>query len=227
MLFLPSDLNLISGSPSRHREYFDRLFSQLDEKYSNYLSRYEKALRQRNEILKSDYVETSSLFSWNLLLAKYGTYIYQTRQQLVDRINLSLEKTYFSIAKKNDNLTLNYQTEISIKNEDSYLKNLESNLEKDLYLKHTSYGIHRDNFIFYFNDKPADGSASRGETRSIVLALKFIEAEIIKEKTGNKPLILLDDVFSELDESRRKALVQNFKHHQIIITSVENIDLTC
>lgn len=227
VLFLPSDLNLISGSPSRHREYFDRLFSQLDEKYSNYLSRYEKALRQRNEILKSDYVETSSLFSWNLLLAKYGTYIYQTRQQLVDRINLSLEKTYFSIAKKNDNLTLNYQTEISIKNEDSYLKNLESNLEKDLYLKHTSYGIHRDNFIFYFNDKPADGSASRGETRSIVLALKFIEAEIIKEKTGSKPLILLDDVFSELDESRRKALVQNFKHHQIIITSVENIDLTC
>ncbi len=227
VLFLPSDLNLISGSPSRHREYFDRLFSQLDEKYSNYLSRYEKALRQRNEILKSDYVETSSLFSWNLLLAKYGTYIYQTRQQLVDRINSSLEKTYFSIAKKNDNLTLNYQTEISIKNEDSYLKNLESNLEKDLYLKHTSYGIHRDNFIFYFNDKPADGSASRGETRSIVLALKFIEAEIIKEKTGSKPLILLDDVFSELDESRRKALVQNFKHHQIIITSVENIDLTC
>ncbi len=225
VLFLPSDLNLISGSPSRHREYFDRLFAQLDEKYSSYLSRYEKALRQRNEILKSDHPDSSSLFSWNLLLAKYGSYIYETRKNLVDKINSTLEKTYFQVANKKDKLTLNYQTEISQKNEDSYLKNLEKSLEKDLYLKHTSFGVHRDDFIFYFNDKPADGSASRGETRSIILALKFIEASMMLEYLNQKPLVLLDDVFSELDDTRRQALIKNFKHHQIILTSVEEITL--
>lgn len=225
VLFLPSDLNLISGSPSRHRDYFDRLFSELDEKYATSLTRYEKSLRQRNEILKSDHVTASDLFSWNLLLAKYGSYIYEVRKQLVSRINSALEKTYFQVADSHDHLTLNYQTEIHKKNEDFYLKNLEESFNKDLYSKHTNFGVHRDDFIFFFNNKPADGSASRGETRSIILALKFIEAEIIKDTTNKKPLILLDDVFSELDESRRKSLIQNFKHHQIILTSVENVNL--
>ena len=85
--------------------------------------------------------------------------------------------------------------------------------------------MHRDDFVFYFNHKPAEGSASRGECRSIILALKFIEADLIYQKTHQKPIILLDDVFSELDETRRKFLVKNFKNHQIIITSVEKIIL--
>ena len=100
----------------------------------------------------------------------------------------------------------------------------EQNFKKDSYLGHTSFGIHRDDYIFEFNNKTADGSASRGETRSIILALKFIEAELAEEKLQQKPLILLDDVFSELDETRRKCLVKNFKNHQVILTSVEIID---
>ena len=225
ILFLPSDLNLISGSPSRHREYFDHFFSELDEKYSSYLSKYEKTLRQRNELLKNEHVQSSDLFSWNLLLTKYGSYLHQVRENLTNRINLELEKTYFQVANHHDNLTLNYQTEISQKNEDFYLKKLEANLDKDLYLKHTSFGVHRDDFIFYFNNKPADGSASRGETRSIILALKFTEANMMNELLQKKPLVLLDDVFSELDDTRRAALIKNFKHHQIILTSVEDINL--
>ena len=86
--------------------------------------------------------------------------------------------------------------------------------------------MHRDDYIFYFNHKIADGSASRGETRSIILALKFIEAKLIYQKTGKKPLILLDDVFSELDFARRHCLIKNFQDHQVIITSVEDISNT-
>ena len=81
--------------------------------------------------------------------------------------------------------------------------------------------MHRDDYIFKLNHKIADGSASRGECRSIILALKFIEADLIYQKTHQKPLILLDDVFSELDETRRRCLIDNFKNHQVIITSVE------
>ena len=100
---------------------------------------------------------------------------------------------------------------------------MEQNFSRDQILGHTSFGVHRDDYIFEFNSKPADGSASRGETRSIILALKFIEADLIEQESARKPLILLDDVFSELDPTRREYLVKNFKNHQVIITSVEDI----
>ena len=223
ILFIPSDLNLISHSPGRRREYFDRLFGQLDRKYSVILNKYEKTLKQRNELLKNELISADSLFSWNVLLANYGAEITKKRKDYIDKINLKLTNVYRSIAENDDSVSIVYKTETS-SNADTYLKNLEQNYKKDTYLGHTMYGIHRDDYVFMFNKKPADGSASRGETRSIVLAMKFIEAELMYEETGKKPIILLDDVFSELDEIRRKCLIKNFKDHQVIITSVESID---
>ena len=224
VLFLPSDLNLISGSPSRHREYFDRIFSELSDTYGETISKYEKALHQRNELLKSDHFNDASLFSWNLLLAKYGTLIKNFRTEYTNLINKELSPTYYSIAENDDIINLIYQTEIIAASESAYLAELERNTEKDHYLGHTSFGVHHDNFEFIFNNKPADGSASRGETRSIILALKFVESNIIYTKLHVKPIILLDDVFSELDQTRRKALINNFKDHQVIITSVEDVN---
>ena len=223
ILFLPSDLNLISGSPSRHRDYFDRIFSNFSEDYNDCISRYEKALKQRNELLKTEIVTDASLFSWNLLLAKYGTKIYQYRRELVNEINQKLNDVYHSIADNNDQIKLDYKTEVEDITENKYLKLLENSLDRDRRIEHTSFGVHKDDFIFQFNGCEADGSASRGETRSIILALKFIEAAIIQSKTNQKPIVLLDDVFSELDESRRRSLIKNFKDHQVIITSVEAI----
>ncbi|MBR5647661.1 DNA replication and repair protein RecF [Candidatus Saccharibacteria bacterium] len=224
VLFLPSDLNLVSGSPSRHREYFDRIFSQINEEYNTNLSRYEKALKQRNELLKNEYITKTDLFSWNLLLAKYGVSLYKTRKLLTDEINQNLENVYHSIAKNDDKVSLVYETEIINDSEEQYLNQLEKNYEKDKYLGHTSFGVHRDDYEFIFNNCEADGSASRGETRSIILALKFIEADIIFQKLNQKPIVLLDDVFSELDEARRKCLISNFKDHQVILTSVEAVE---
>lgn len=223
VLFLPSDLNLISGSPSRRREYFNHFFAMLSEEYNLNLSRYEKALRQRNEILKSSNPSPTSLFSWNVLLAKYGIFLSSFRHSLISEINENLNTVYSSISNNNDKVELCYQTEIKTPTEANYLKTLESNYEKDILLGHTSFGVHRDDFNFIFNQKIADGSASRGESRSMILALKFIEANTIYKKLQQKPLILLDDVFSELDQTHRKCLVDNFKNHQVVITSVENI----
>ncbi len=224
ILFLPSDLNIISGSPSRHREYFDRYFGQLYDDYSINLSRYEKALRQRNELLKQENLPESAVFSWNLLLSRYGTMVANTRRNLVNKINQNITDTYHSIAKNQDIVRINYNTEISDINEATYLSILENNFKKDSFLGHTSFGIHRDDFEFLFNDQKANGSASRGETRSIILALKFLEANDIYDIYHEKPIILLDDVFSELDEGRRKCLIDNFKDNQVIITSVEAIN---
>lgn len=223
VLFLPSDLNLISSSPGRRRDYFDRVFGEFNESYSSDVSRYEKALRQRNELLKADQVSNSSLFSWNLLLAKYGAEISRLRKLFIDEINTHLTETYRSIAENSDEIEIFYDSEINNLTENAYLKKLEENFTRDSYLGHTSFGVHRDDFVFKFNQKPADGSASRGESRSVILALKFIESDLIYQKTAKKPLILLDDVFSELDPPRRQSLVKNFKNNQVIITSVEDI----
>lgn len=221
VLFLPSDLNLVSNSPSRRRDYFDRIFGQLDENYSNTLSRYEKALKQRNELLKSDFVSASGLFSWNVLLAKYGSEINRLRKKFLAEINKRFTEVYRTIAENEDAVEIELITEVS--DENKYLSLLEAEYQRDLRLGYTGFGIHKDDFLFVFNGGEADGSASRGEVRSMILALKFIEAEMIYRELRLKPVVLLDDVFSELDEVRRKCLVKNFKDNQVIITSVEKV----
>ena len=124
------------------------------------------------------------------MLAKYGTLINKDRQKFIQEIDDKLTTTYRSIANNKDIVNLEYKTEITNHSESSYLNLLEQNFHKDVCIGHTSFGVHRDDYIFKFNHKIADGSASRGETRSIILALKFIEANIIADTLHKKPIIL-------------------------------------
>ena len=226
VLFLPDDLHLISSSPTRKRDFFDRILAELDDSYSVNLNRYEKVLKQRNDLLKKNSDKgvgeiSNMIFSWNLLLAKYGVWIRRRRQSFVDELNARLIKTYRSIAENSDEVFVKYVLQGEAVSENEYLRRLEAEMGRDLILGHTGFGVHRDNYEFLFNGSDAYGSASRGEVRSIVLAMKFIEADLIFEKTSKRPVVLLDDVFSELDKVRQKALTQNFKDNQVIITSVE------
>lgn len=219
VVFEPDDLNLISASPTKKREYFDKLFSQLSESYNNSLLKYNKALKQRNELLKADYLRPEETFSWNVMLAKYGAEIAEFRRKKVLEINREISGIYQGIADNKDEVKFEYETQVS-GGENGILRSLEQSFEKDKVLGHTSFGVHRDDYQFIFNNKDADGTASRGEVRSIILALKFIEAKMLAEENGKRPVILLDDVFSELDEKRQKCLVRNFKDNQVIITSI-------
>ncbi|MBQ9180941.1 DNA replication and repair protein RecF, partial [Candidatus Saccharibacteria bacterium] len=225
ILFEPHDLNLVGGPPSRRRDYFDRIFGDLSEEYATNLSKFNKALRQRNELLKSETLSPADLFAWNLLLSDYGSSIANVRAELSNLINKSLDSTYHSIAENNDHVSLSYSPVKSSLTKEIYLSELERSFERDHIIGYTTFGIQRDTFDFIFNEKMADGSASRGETRSIILALKFVEAGLLASHSSEKPLILLDDVFSELDDTRRHALVENFKNHQVVITSVEDVKI--
>lgn len=220
VLFLPDDLHLIGASPTRKREYFDRSFAGLVDNYSSSLSRYNKALKQRNELLKTEGVGMNSLFSWNVMLAKYGCEVREWRKKMLKLVNERLTGVYRTIADNEDEVAVRYavQTEVD---ESGYLARLEEDFRRDVAVGHTSFGVHRDNYDFVFNGEGADGSASRGEVRSIILALKFIEADLIFERTGRRPVVLLDDVFSELDETRQRCLVRNFKDNQVVITSTD------
>ena len=218
VLFEPEDLNLVGSSPTSRRNYFDRVFAQFSEGYSAALVRYNKALKQRNELLKRETVNAGDVFSWSVLLTKYGAELREFRAEYIRQINTRITEAYRSIADNQDEVELEYVTEVE--SESGFLVKLEQNFERDRLLGHTSFGVHHDNYEFIFNGSRADGSASRGEVRSIVIALKFIEAEMIIERLNKTPVVLLDDVFSELDETRQKCLVKNFQDNQIIITAV-------
>ncbi|MBQ6127300.1 DNA replication and repair protein RecF [Candidatus Saccharibacteria bacterium] len=225
VLFLPEDLHLVASSPTRKREYFDRILAQLNSKYSSSLARYNKALKQRNELLKQEFVTEETMFSWNILLAKYGVEIRKTREQLIETFNEELTSTYRSIADNKDEIGLKYISYTGDVSESEYLKLLSLDFERDKLTGHTNFGVHKDNYEFLFNTVQADGSASRGEVRSVILALKFIEAMEAYKTLGKKPVVLLDDVFSELDKTRQKSLMKNFKNHQVILTSVEGVNI--
>lgn len=218
VLFEPDDLHLVGSSPVSRRGYFDRAFGQLSEKYAVALSRYTKALKQRNELLKEEVLRQEDLFSWDVLLTKYGVELTEERRKFVDKINERFTVVYRSIAENDDEVELEYNSEVETESE--FLARLGRDFERDRLLGYTGYGAHHDNYEFIFNQVKADGSASRGEVRSSVLALKFIEAEMIMEIVQKRPVVLLDDVFSELDEVRQKCLVKNFRDHQVILTSV-------
>ncbi len=224
ILFEPDDLNLINSSPSHKRTYFDRCFSQQNEQYNSTLSRYNKALKQRNELLKNDYTTHDTLFSWNVMLARYGMELWKYRELAIEHINKRLTEVYRSIANNDDVVKIELKKDLVCSNESEYLNELDATFKKDKVLGYTSFGAHRDNYQFVFNGVDAEGSASRGEVRSIVVALKFIEADMIMEIVRKSPVVLLDDVFSELDEARQKALVHNFKKNQVIITSVNAVE---
>lgn len=224
VLFEPDDLNLVGSSPTSRRNYFDRMFSQLSETYSVALARYNKALKQRNELLKQEVFNKGDLFSWDVMLTKYGAELKSEREGFVKDVNCRLTEVYRSIAENNDEVELKYASEVE--SESKFLRKLEGCLERDRLLGHTSYGVHRDGYEFAFNNVKADGSASRGEVRSIVIALKFIEAEMVMRETGKMPVVLLDDVFSELDEVRQGCLVKNFRENQIVLTATKSQNKT-
>ena len=217
VLFEPNNIYLIESSPSRRRDYFDELFKQIDSSYMTALGRYNKALKQRNDLLKIENISKDDMFSWDILCAQYGAKIKEIRSRYIDKINEQMTDNYQWIAKNKDKCAIKYTGELL--NENEYMSRLVNNYERDKVLGYTTFGAHRDDYQFIFNEATADGSASRGEMRSIILALKFIEARILEEETGDRPVVLLDDIFSELDEMRQKHLVENFKDYQMIITS--------
>lgn len=219
VLFEPEDLRLLNGSPARRRQFIDRFIAQLNPLYASALRKYERALKQRNTLLKRQFLNKDELFAWDIALAEHGAYIIEQRIAFIEQINQGLTEAYNDIAQTNDDVSVHYSHTVVGDMKQRLLGELHAHLEKDRYLGSTSVGPHRHDVIFRLNQSPALSVASRGEVRTIVLALKFLEVDIIEQLTGHKPIILLDDVFSELDPRRQRALSEHTKGSQIIMTS--------
>ncbi len=226
VLFEPSDLNLISGSPSRRRRYVDNIAGQIFADHQKLVNRYEKILRQRNNLISQNLknnqlLSFEDLFSWNVLLSQTGARIIKNRLVVIEEIQAAINQVYHQISQVKDSLSVCYSA-----NYDDY-NQIEQMIFKQLTTNHqnlyqTAVGPHRDDVIIEFNECLACNQASRGENRSLILSLKIIEAQMIKKMTGLKPIILLDDVLSELDERRQKRLVDFDSQSQLIITTTDN-----
>lgn len=223
VLFEPDDLRLLHGSPTRRRQFIDRFISQLDPMYLNALHKYERALKQRNNLLKREYIKNDELFAWDVTLSEHGSYIIEKRIAFIEQINSQLNDAYNIIARSQDNLSVHYSHTYIGDIKQKILNDLHARQERDKIVGFTSVGPHRHDVMFNFNNSPALDVASRGEVRSIVLALKFLEVDIIERITGIKPVVLLDDVFSELDDCRQNQLL--ISNNQTIISSVKLPDI--
>lgn len=222
VLFEPNNLQLIEGEPSKRREYVDDLIEQYISGYEAVRQQYKRTLLQRNTLLKRGGANTKQLFAWNLRLVELAEQIVKHRLSTIETINNKINDLYKTISSKDKQVRASYETNVDTHNYSSDLMRLlEINIDKDTARGFTGNGPHRDDLVLYFGDEPAIDSASRGELRTLVLTLKIIELEILEKERGNRPLLLLDDVFSELDGGRRRALTDFLKDHQTILTTTD------
>ncbi|MFA7685927.1 MAG: DNA replication/repair protein RecF [Candidatus Gracilibacteria bacterium] len=236
VLFQPEDLNILYLSPSLRRRYMDILLSQTDKKYLQSLVKYNKALKQRNTLLneirkarfskKDDETLLKDLDAWDEEIAQFGTVITEKRLALVKFLGENLENLYQSISGEKENILVEYESKVVNEKEKSYIDVVSQARDKDILQAKTTIGPHRDDLVFFINGKDIVTAASRGEFRTLLLAIKLAEIDFIKQKTGHYPLLILDDVFSELDSTRQEKLLKAIKNCQTIIatTDTENIE---
>lgn len=221
VLFTPRDLQLIDGSPARRRDYLNRIITQLHPVYGTVLRRYERALLQRNKLLKQHIQQLDAYFPWNVILSETGAVIMNERETYLAKINETITAHYQNIAPTHDSITVRHSHRPVTPSE--LLHQYESAFSHDSVTGSTSIGPHRHDMTIFLNHHPAADVASRGEIRTIIIALKYIEAAALQEQFHDNPLVLLDDVYGELDSSRRQNMTHTLQENQIVVTSTDKI----
>lgn len=234
VLFSTTDLLLLRGNPSDRRDWLDRAISQIYPAYDDRLSKYDKIRIQKNNCLK-DFLKTGSYNStlldvYNEQLVITGSNIIYLRKKFLKEIEKNAKKKHLIISET-ENLEINYDcsflTGCESEVEDianAFRNSLNERKEEELRRGQACVGPHRDDIIFFINSNEATKFASQGQQRTVVLALKLSELDIITEKTGDEPILLLDDVLAELDDIRQNYLLKSINNRtQTIITSVDTI----
>lgn len=223
VLFEPNHLQLLHGAPELRRNYLDDILEQTNPGYVSFRRNYRRLLTQRNVLLRRPTPpSTQELFPWNLRLSELGATIARARVVLSETLNEQLGGVYEHISEATTKVAITYHPKFPIDQYETHLlQKLESHAHEDAVRGFTAYGPHREDFVVTFDDRAADEFASRGETRTAILALKIIELQLVETARGQKPMLLLDDVFSELDNSRRHALVTQLRDRQTFITTTD------
>lgn len=242
VVFIPEHLNLIKGSPELRRNYLDDVAVMQTKTHLKKLSRYNKGLKQRNNILSFIHPNvkaaelSAQLVCWNEILAgeginvtygrlKYFAFLKEYAADIYSQLTEGAEKLemdYYSSIFKTESINFDNINQLFT----NYLNELENNLDTEMKLHYTLAGVHRDDVNFYINGMAARDFASQGQLRSAALALKLSEAEIIRRKNKTCPVVILDDILSELDHVRRNFVINNIEKSQVFITCCNIDDLS-
>lgn len=218
VFFSPEDLNIIKNGPAERRRFLDAELCQLDKIYLSDLTKYNKILNQRNKLLKdithrADLADTLSV--WDIQLIESGKKIIQRRKKFVDELNEIVHEIHYKISGEKEELILKYEPNVedTLFEEEVYRAK-----EKDLKYGQTSVGPHRDDMLFSIHDVDIRKFGSQGQQRTSALSLKLSEIELVRKSIHETPVLLLDDVLSELDSHRQNYLLNNIHDTQTIIT---------
>ncbi len=227
VLFCPEHLSLVKEGPSVRRSFLDMAISQLSPVYLGTLQRYNAILRQRNGLLKQrlftgkgiDKEFTDMIEVWSDQLSGEAEYISKARFEYVEKLEEKTKAILSDMTGKKDNIEISYPTPVE---KAVFFEKFISSLERELKAGGTLYGIHRDDMTIRVNEKDARSFSSQGQQRSAALAMKLSEGEIVRDNIGEYPVFLLDDILSELDDGRKKYILEGLSGRQVIITSCGN-----
>lgn len=225
VIFAPEDLSLIKNGPAERRRFLDREICQSDPIYLDDLSTYNKVLMNRNKLLKSILDNPSledTLDVWDEQLSAYANRIIRKRREYILETEEICQKKHLTISAGKERMKIKYKEN---EKEDTLLDSLKRNRKRDIYTMTTNCGPHRDDFIIEVNGTDIRRFGSQGQIRSAAVSLKLSEIDIIKKKTGEMPVLLLDDVMSELDHHRQECLLEEIKETQTIITATGTEDI--
>lgn len=223
VIFTPDFLELIKDGPSKRRNFLDNFISQIYPLYFKNLVNYYKVLKQKNISLKNKSVSEQMLDVWNESLAKYGSIVCGYRSKMIEKLCPYVKKYQGEMSENKENLQLIYMPSVKEKFYDSeyFYKVLEKNKEREKEAGFSLIGPNRDDFDFIINGKEMKIYGSQGQMRTAVLSLILAQCELINEIFNEYPVLLLDDIMSELDEKRRRYLMNEIKDKQVIITCTE------
>ena len=227
--FSPEELSLTKNGPGFRRRFMDIINCQLSKNYLATLQRFQRLLNQRNALLKQPGLTYAEIEVWDKQLAMVGASVFKERKKFCDKISLIASNIHQELSEQNEQIEIVYQSELGGENlEQEYLNSLLKNFDKDLSFGYTTFGIQNDDFLIKLNKKDLKKVGSQGQHRTATLSLKLAELEILKEEYGGYPVLLLDDVLSELDEARRQKLCEYISKVQCILTCTEfDLPLTC
>ncbi|MDB5166154.1 MAG: replication and repair protein RecF [Candidatus Saccharibacteria bacterium] len=223
VVFEPNHLMLLHGSPDLRRSYLDDVLEQTVPGYGGLRRNYRRVLAQRNALLKKGMaIAVPQMFPWDVRLSELGGQIARQRQSLIEKLQADASTLYEGLAGVTATVDFDYDSQWHAEHYESLmLRKLESNIETDIQRGFTTAGPHRDDMFVRLNGQPANITASRGETRSIVLLCKVLELRLLESSRQQTPLLLLDDVFSELDTTRRHALTGFLEPYQTFLTTTD------
>ncbi|GAB4365995.1 MAG: DNA replication/repair protein RecF [Calditrichia bacterium] len=224
VLLAPTDIEISQGGPQNRRQFLNIMLSQASPLYLHHLVQYRRALKQRNALLQSEVVDPKLLDAWDEAIVQHGVILIQKRLEAIEKIDTMVKQFYQKISGGEDKTKIVYQKSFDFKNEaeleQAFQSNLRRNRDKDIRLGSTSVGPHRDDLLFLINGKPIRIVGSQGEHKSLTIALKLAEFNYLQDIRKEPPLLLFDDIFSELDAGRIGNMLDSLsKIGQVFITT--------